>query len=207
MNNHNNDATLLSLMALMILITIASFVAILVVNDGVPPNLATKIDLENLLNKNQTVNVNIPAKFDDLCENTDGCDDAYRVDNHKRDAAIDRVRELLEEDDNRDLHKFLNDFYDIDENEDIDSVSLHRIGRVRASEEFDSSFDLSDTLEITVEYAIEVEFYEDGNASDDIVKYFLVTGTLYDLEDGLDDGEIKNIEVRPISKDAALTSN
>jgi len=145
--------------------------------------------------------------FSDLCTNSDGCGDEWRVKSQYRDDFIDRVREDLEEDDNRDLFRAVEDYLnDLDDNEDIDEVELHRIGKIRASEELDSSFDFSDTMTMTGEFVLEVHYTEDGDG-DSNREYFLVTATLDDLEDGIEDSEVRDVNVIEWDNDWSLGSN
>ncbi len=141
-----------------------------------------------------------------ICDNIDGCN-GWRISSSYRNEALDRVNEELQEDENRDLFRNIQNFFsDLDDNEDITKVTLHKIGKVRANEELDLDFDLSDTLEITVEYVLKVKYNEDGSG-DSNTEYVKVTAVVTDLEDGISEGEVRNIDVVEWDNDWALTSN
>ena len=146
--------------------------------------------------------------IDNVCEATDGCND-WRIDRRYINDAVNQVRDDLEDNNNKGLFRLIKSMYGINEKGDIELLhfgNLEAIGKVRSSEELDSDFDFSDTMEISVEYVVKVEYHEDGQ-QDLTTDYVKITATLYELEDGIGYSEVKDVVAEDWSKNKALTSN
>jgi len=149
---------------------------------------------------NQSIEVSGLEGLSDLCRNTDGCGGWW--DAEDRDKVAKRVTDELTESDNKDLYREIRKLVDVDEKEDIISVDVHRLGEIRTNE--DPSHGLSNSRIITIDYVLEVEFYEDGSNTETKTKYFRFQATLDDLEDGLTDADVEITSVELVSKRFAL---
>lgn len=157
----------------------------------------------------------IPSPIIDpsLCSNINGCGGQWDVD-EDRNSAVQRVIDELTEDENRDLYKEIRNLVDIEDNEDFDVdnlfdldeeyIVIHKTGEVRTNENPD--FDYSETTVITIDFIIEVRYFEDGDILDLKTDYFRVQATIDDLEDGIGFSEVEIDSVNEVSRRFVLPS-
>ena len=128
------------------------------------------------------------AKFDDLCNKTDGCGGWWDSESAVRRNASERVLEELTESDNRDLYREIRDLVDVDEKEDIVSVSIWKTGDVRQN--IDTNRDLDEDSVVTVDIVLKVVYHPDGDNDDERTKYFRIQASLDDMDDGFDGADV-----------------
>lgn len=149
-------------------------------------------DLQTAANAlaSSTITVNtsqFDAKFNELCDEIDGCGSSWDVPSRFRSDAEDAVVDELTENDNRDLYRLIRGLVEIDDKEDIEDVTVHQLGDVTTNE--DPARGWTESRTVDVDLILEVEFYEDGDNDDTKTKYFKIHVFIDDLDNGYDDGD------------------
>lgn len=122
-----------------------------------------------------------------LCDNIDGCGGMWDVPNQYRDDLADAVLDELTENNNRDLFDAIEDQVNVDDRDDIFDSDIYKTGDMRVNTDPEH---LETDSKVTVEFMIEVSFYEDGSNSDTQTKYFIVTAELEDFDDGFNGADV-----------------
>lgn len=168
-------------------------------------NLNSKVDKAASDIQKATSSIPTTTKVDpSLCNNVDGCGGWWDVTGTDKTDVVDRVVDELTEDDNRDLYKYIKNLVDIDDNDDITSVSLHKTGEVRTNE--DPDFGDSDSRMTTTDFVLKVVYFEDGSSTEEKTKYFRIQSVVDDLEDGLSSSDVSITSAVKVDKDYSLPS-
>ncbi len=143
-------------------------------------------------------------KVDRICELTEGCDGQWDLNNFMRGLFENVVLEELTERYNKALFNEIKDLVDVEEREDIDTVSvkyqtLNRNPMTVNQEDYDSLYDANDDTVVTGEFVIEVEYFDDDD-NEDRTRWFKVTATVSDVEDGIAEGDVVINSVEKVSK-------
>lgn len=137
-----------------------------------------------------------------LCDNIDGCGGYWDVpDNWRLDFAVQATNELTEHD-NRDLYRAIRDLVDVDDEDDILNVNIHRVGDVEVTE--DPNRGLTDSITATSDFILKVRYHEDGDNDDTKTKYFRVQASYEDLEDGILRSDVEITSVELVDRDFVL---
>lgn len=169
----------------------------------IPTSAEVEAMITNAINK-----IEIPEtstidteKIDRVCELTEGCDGQWDLNNFMRQLAVGVVIDELTERDNKKLFNGIENIVDVEEREDINNVLLHdNNGEMTVNQEdYDSLYDANDDTIVTVEFVIEVEYFDDDD-NEDRTKYFKVTATISDVEDGIAEGDVVINSIERVSE-------
>lgn len=149
--------------------------------------------------------VNIPnldlEKLDKLCDLTEGCDGQWDVNNFMRGMFLDNVLEELEDRNYKALFDGMKNLVDIEEREDINSISLHDDnGEITVNQgDYDALYDANDDTIVKGEFVIEVDYFDDED-NVDRTRWFKVTATISDVEDSINFGDVVIDSVKRVSE-------
>ncbi len=143
-------------------------------------------------------------KIDRVCDLTEGCDGQWDVNNFMRNLAVDVVMDELIERDNKILFNGIKDLVDINEREDIyNPVTVqNHFGRNPITvnqEDYDSLYDANDDTVVTAEFVIKVDYFDDED-NENRTRWFKVTATISDVEDGIAKGDVVINSVERVSE-------